>query len=1098
MAFTLRSTSNWCHDFPKLARESGFYFNSHTSRVRVDWNRISSIDIDRVIRERDFNTVDENVNNVVDYCLDSEYDVKILDPNFVKLFRLSQLAVEYLLYCKQYLDQSVVILKEELKYKLEENVKLKEEVDQQQNVIKEIKEKIKDKKSIDMKSESHGEIHKCPHCPKTFVSASFANAHLFRRHAHLANLSTSSLVQDEYRAETEKLHNEIKTLKERLNQTERVIHSEAKIKEKISNDDDDSNKDEQYRKYQEEISNLKSMLFTEIRNIKKKDSNINQQETEANQENIKELMNHQENEIQRLKNQLHDHLTSNSNEVQLKLAQQESHWRSKLEQLEQQHRRDIESLFAELKLTQESANRTKTEYEEKVSFLERQSCDQSRLLHEQSERLSSLKRDYAAENNSSNVLGGNAATTAVVVTSTGALTEHQQQQQQQTFHRLRGGSFTDTTVDGIKAATKLPKKTEVARQKAEENTKESSLSRVKSHAKKPEKIKPHKKTVRGGNKYSSLDESGKSETSSVSGSDMETDEDSDEETSESSATHTESTDDDDDDSDFDAQNLPMDQDDNNEEVTAKRKSSIVATNNTNSSSTTAATFGVVRKEIRQEFEDKLRDMGLDPEWTGIPVATYKQKMESIKHQQAMALKGIPKYEQIKKNILEELTKKIFSHQKSPKRFNEPEKKSFLNKAMKNVKSKALKAFQEFKVPKGYETPTPVMSPKKSSPRDTNVPKRRLSLELLPKKPTNQDIQNIKRQALNEGSSRSKREKNETSSPLRKTSLSSDDGGSSISSSILAHHKQQQQLADIVMEPIKARGGGGGVGQQQQRNYQSIEDFIRDIEEQQQQPSTNKPDGAATRITSTPSMNARNLLQDSYAFTMQESATSLLGQETSVRQSEPPSWASPKNSSKSVLKSTTGGGGGSGTMSNMVKKKVLFDLEKDDASPIKSADGTRSFEEFRDSSHTEKREIGDGDWNSKLFSVPEENEFLSSNDRSSSTENIQLKTSQSEKIAEISRKIQEKLEASRRKPTNSVEAMFSSRPSVTGSRDSDMAYSTQSTTAITSSILETLSSHMEPKPRINVSHTPRPAPRRQISDTKDLDPNVDVGELLAFT
>ncbi|CAB0039164.1 unnamed protein product [Trichogramma brassicae] len=1004
MAFTLRSTSNWCHDFPKLARESGFYFNSHTSRVRVDWNRISSIDIDRVIRERDFNTVDENVNNVVDYCLDSEYDVKILDPNFVKLFRLSQLAVEYLLYCKQYLDQSVVILKEELKYKLEENVKLKEEVDQQQNVIKEIKEKIKDKKSIDMKTESHGEIHKCPHCPKTFVSASFANAHLFRRHAHLANLSTSSLVQDEYRAETEKLHNEIKTLKERLNQTERVIHSEAKIKEKISNDDDDdSNKDEQYRKYQEEISNLKSMLFTEIRNIKKKDSNINQQETEANQENIKELMNHQENEIQRLKNQLHDHvntpinylrkfcsktsftfplahsqLTSNSNEVQLKLAQQESHWRSKLEQLEQQHRRDIESLFAELKLTQESANRTKTEYEEKVSFLERQSCDQSRLLHEQSERLSSLKRNYAAESNSSNVISGNAAATAVVFTSTGALTDHQQQQQQ-TFHRLRGGSFAEATVDSIKAATKLPKKAEVMRQKAEENTKESSLSRTKSHAKKPEKVKPHK-TVRGGNKYSSLDESGKSETSSVSGSDMETDEDSDEETSESSATHTESTDDDDDDddSDFDAQNLPMDQDDNNEELTAKRKSSIVTTNtNINSSSTTAATFGVVRKEIRQEFEDKLREMGLDPEWTGIPVATYKQKMESIKHQQAMAVKGIPKYEQIKKNILEELTKKIFSHQKSPKRFNEPEKKSFLNKAMKNVKSKALKAFQEFKVPKGYETSTPVMSPKKSSPRDTNVPKRRLSLELLPKKPTNQDIQNIKRQALNEGSSRSKREKNETSSPLRKTSLSSDDGGSSIASSIRAHHKQQQQqLADIVMEPVKARGGGGvGQQQQQQRNYQSIEDFIRDIEEQQQQQPSNKPDGAATRVTSTPSMNARNLLQDSYAFTMQESATSLLGHETSARQSEPPSWASPKNSSKSVLKSTTtgGGGGGSGTMSNMVKKKVLFDLEKDDASPIKSADVTRSFEEFRDSSHAEKREIGDGDWNSKLFSLKPQEE-----------------------------------------------------------------------------------------------------------------------------
>jgi zinc finger protein DZIP1 len=114
-----------------------------------------------VIRERDFQIVDENVNNVIDYYLESEYDVKILDPNFVKLFRLAQLAVEYLLYCKQYLDQSVVILKEELKYKIEENVKLKEETVQLQNSIKEIKEKLKEKnKSFENKSDIRGEIHK--------------------------------------------------------------------------------------------------------------------------------------------------------------------------------------------------------------------------------------------------------------------------------------------------------------------------------------------------------------------------------------------------------------------------------------------------------------------------------------------------------------------------------------------------------------------------------------------------------------------------------------------------------------------------------------------------------------------------------------------------------------------------------------------------------------------------------------------------------------------------------------------------------------------------------------------------------------------------
>lgn len=110
-------------------------------------------------------TIEEAIDSVIEYCLESEYDVKILDSNFVKLFRLAQLAVEYLLHCKHYLDQSVVILKDELKYKLEENVKLKKEIIASENLIKDLKDKIKerDKQRLyyDRKlNDSRGEIYK--------------------------------------------------------------------------------------------------------------------------------------------------------------------------------------------------------------------------------------------------------------------------------------------------------------------------------------------------------------------------------------------------------------------------------------------------------------------------------------------------------------------------------------------------------------------------------------------------------------------------------------------------------------------------------------------------------------------------------------------------------------------------------------------------------------------------------------------------------------------------------------------------------------------------------------------------------------------------
>lgn len=67
-----------------------------------------------------------------------------------------------MLYCKQYLDHSVIILKDELRSKLEENGKLKKDLLTAEENIQELKDKFKDKqKYIEAKfSDSHGEIHK--------------------------------------------------------------------------------------------------------------------------------------------------------------------------------------------------------------------------------------------------------------------------------------------------------------------------------------------------------------------------------------------------------------------------------------------------------------------------------------------------------------------------------------------------------------------------------------------------------------------------------------------------------------------------------------------------------------------------------------------------------------------------------------------------------------------------------------------------------------------------------------------------------------------------------------------------------------------------
>lgn len=105
----------------------------------------------------------------------------------------------------------------------------------------------------------------------------FVNAHVARRHLYVSDTRVStSPIHEHYRAETEKLHNEIKTLKERLNRTERIIRNESdKLLDSTEKNYINMSKDEcdivkvdkhqEQKKYQEDIGSLKSMLFDEIR-----------------------------------------------------------------------------------------------------------------------------------------------------------------------------------------------------------------------------------------------------------------------------------------------------------------------------------------------------------------------------------------------------------------------------------------------------------------------------------------------------------------------------------------------------------------------------------------------------------------------------------------------------------------------------------------------------------------------------------------------------------------------------------------------------------------------------------------------------------------
>lgn len=68
--------------------------------------------MDRIVKDRDITTVEQYIPLVMHYVLEDD-QAEILDSNFVKIFRISQLAIEYLLFCKKYLDNTIILLKKE-------------------------------------------------------------------------------------------------------------------------------------------------------------------------------------------------------------------------------------------------------------------------------------------------------------------------------------------------------------------------------------------------------------------------------------------------------------------------------------------------------------------------------------------------------------------------------------------------------------------------------------------------------------------------------------------------------------------------------------------------------------------------------------------------------------------------------------------------------------------------------------------------------------------------------------------------------------------------------------------------------------------------
>lgn len=126
-------------------------FRFRSRREAVDWRRISALDVDRVASELDFQTLQEHVAGVTFCSIEAERCQRCqspMDPGVLKLFRLAQLTVEYLLHSQDYLTLSLQAAEDRVQAEQREKEQLHITLQKQADELKTLKDELKQRKKI--------------------------------------------------------------------------------------------------------------------------------------------------------------------------------------------------------------------------------------------------------------------------------------------------------------------------------------------------------------------------------------------------------------------------------------------------------------------------------------------------------------------------------------------------------------------------------------------------------------------------------------------------------------------------------------------------------------------------------------------------------------------------------------------------------------------------------------------------------------------------------------------------------------------------------------------------------------------------------------
>ncbi|XP_032640903.1 cilium assembly protein DZIP1 isoform X3 [Chelonoidis abingdonii] len=375
-----------------------------------DWRRLSAVDVERVASELDVVALQEHLGHVT-FCsaerLLCPHCRGPADPLLLKLVRLAQLSIEYLLHCQEHLGAQLQGREQALRAADTRLEEVGKEVAQRAQEMKLLKEECRRRKKMistqQMMLEARASYHQCQFCDKAFMNYSFLQSHMQRRHKE-----ESHTAEQKKKAQTDKLQDEIDKLKEQLQLTKSLLEAEqqahmARFSKEYEHQRSKEEeilqsfrkwKEEEKEKLADEIEKVKEMFMKEFKELATKNTALENQLLELQKSNIQLKSNlgtlkdsHEFTEERPQSDQDYQNM------MQL-LEKQESKWTSRIQALHQEHEKERCQLLSQIEKLKssmtEDLNASNIFYKKRIEELGQRLQEQNELIISQKQQIKEL------------------------------------------------------------------------------------------------------------------------------------------------------------------------------------------------------------------------------------------------------------------------------------------------------------------------------------------------------------------------------------------------------------------------------------------------------------------------------------------------------------------------------------------------------------------------------------------------------------------------------------------------------------------------------------------------------------------------------------